>query len=163
MGAHQTKAFFAHLLLGGITLGLLGGIIAPAEAKWFKTKQDKVNDALSKQVQTFQAPATDALSMYCEPYRKEAAELSHANPLIKPFVGPRRSWLIRQHEKCKHEYMSQEMNYLKHVDVQQAPSLPRLSTPAGGEEQGPKPEEARPLKSKNHKIEPEKTGAASGD
>jgi len=107
---------------------LLGwSALAPdANAKLFQRKKAKQDAAAVEKVQTFQPPPENAVTMYCEPYRREAAELSQKPRLVKIFYEPRRSWLMNKHRKCKSNLMAQEHLYLKHVDIEREPSLPRM-------------------------------------
>lgn len=98
---------------------------ALADAKWFGKKEEPADDP-AKQIQTFQPPPENAMLMYCEPYRKEASELANKNVLMKAFYEPRRMWLMGEYRKCTNELMTQEHEYLKHVDIELAPSLPKM-------------------------------------
>lgn len=119
---------FIWIVLGLLSLSMmLGGV--SADAKWFG-KQEKPADAAEDPVRTYQPPAINGLQLYCEPFRQEAALLAHKPRLLRIFYQPRRSWLIGQHTKCKANLMQQEKDYLEHVDVQQAPSLPKLKSDA---------------------------------
>lgn len=120
-------------------------LLPSADAFWFnrKDKGKKEAEEAAKAVQTFQPPSADALEMYCEPIRKEALAISNLPRMQRMIMRPRKSWLIHQHEKCKKDYMTQEYEYLKHADIQRAPSLPKLKAPEG-EQQGPKIEEKSP-------------------
>ncbi len=113
---------FALIVLAACSLLTLS-LMAPANAGWFKKDKPEADP-----IQTYQPPAVNALEMYCEPLRQRAAELDKTPKALKLFVQPRRAFLIREHEKCKAEFMQQEHDYLKHVDVQQSPSLPKLKT-----------------------------------
>lgn len=108
-------------LLGLLCLNLA---LNPALA-WFWKKPAPEPDP-EKQVQTFQPPPKTAMEEYCEPYRHEAALRSSVPFLVKPAHWPRRLWLMKAYRKCTHELMSQEYNYLKHADIELAPSLPKL-------------------------------------
>lgn len=107
---------------------LLGwsALVPNAEARLFQRKKAKEDAAAVEKVRTYQPPPENAVTLYCEPYRKEAAELSQKPRLVKLFYEPRRVWLINQHRKCKSGLMAQEHLYLKHVDIERTPSLPKL-------------------------------------
>lgn len=104
---------------------LTASVHSLADAKWFGKKEVPENDP-ARQIQTFQPPPENAMLMYCEPYRKEAAELAGKNALMKAFFEPRRMWLMSEYRKCTNELMTQEHQYLKHVDIELAPSLPKM-------------------------------------
>jgi hypothetical protein len=106
---------------------LVNTVLQPADAKWFGKKSSKKDEAVEK-VRTYQPPPENAIALYCEPYRQEAVELSHKPRLLKIFYAPRRGWAIRKHRECKDSLMQQEHTYLKHVDIERAPSLPKLKT-----------------------------------
>lgn len=97
---------------------------SPVEAILPKRKS-KEPDASDK-VRTYQPPPADAMKDYCEPYRKRASDLTILPWWQKPFVIPQRNWAIHQHQKCTDNLMQQEWEYLRHADIQQAPSLPKL-------------------------------------
>lgn len=99
--------------------------IAPSQAWWFHKKPSPKDEA-AKKVQTYQPPPEEAMSLYCEPYRKESVRLSTKPWILKPFYGPRRIWLMNQFNKCRNNLMTQEHEYLKHVDIQLPPSLPKI-------------------------------------
>ncbi len=101
-------------------------VVSPVHARLFHHQKTAAEEAVEK-VQTFQAPAADAMTRYCEPYRAKAAALSQKPFFIRPFYGPQRMWLISKHQKCRYKVMDQEHVYLKHVDIEQAPSLPKLN------------------------------------
>ena len=128
------------------SLFVLSVAVSHGEAFWFRKKKP-VEDPAVEQVRTFQPPPENAVTVYCEPYRKEAAELSKKNRLVRFFYGPRRMWLISQHRKCKDELMEQERTYLKHVDIERPPSLPKLKmdapvTPPGNSHSVPEKQDA---------------------
>jgi hypothetical protein len=111
-----------------MTLALMGTIALPsAHAKWFGKKKEKENQAV-EQVRTYQPPPETAVSDYCEPYRREAAELAQKPFFMKPFYAPKRGIAMHKHRECKKALMEQERTYLKHVDIEQSPSLPKLKT-----------------------------------
>lgn len=103
--------------------------LPPAHAKWFGKKKEKANQAV-EQVRTYQPPPENAVGQYCEPYRLEAAELSKKPLWLKPFYAPARGIAMHKHRECKKALMEQERVYLKHVDIEQSPSLPKLKTDA---------------------------------
>ena len=111
------------LFLSVLLLSMTG---SPTQAKLLQHKKTAAEEAVEK-VQTFQPPAADAMTRYCEPFRAKAVSLSQKPFLIRPFYGPRRMWLISQHQKCRYKLMDQEHVYLKHVDIEQAPSLPKIN------------------------------------
>jgi hypothetical protein len=88
-------------------------------------RQSKEPDA-SEKVRTYQPPPADSMRDYCEPYRKQASDLTYVSWWKKPFVIPQRNWAIHQHQKCTGNLMQQEWEYLRHADIQQPPSLPKL-------------------------------------
>ncbi len=113
-----------------VALCLLVGCLAlafaqPVQARWFAKKTPPENDPV-KQVQTFQPPPENAMLTYCEPYRKSAVDLSKKPLLLKPFYEPRLLWLMNAYHKCTNELMTQEHEYLKHVDIELPPSLPKM-------------------------------------
>lgn len=105
---------------------LIASVHSLADAKWFGKREVPENDP-ARQVQTFQPPPENAMVLYCEPYRKEAAELAQKNILVKPLFEPRRMWLMSEYRKCTHDLMTQEHQYLKHVDIELSPSLPKMA------------------------------------
>ena len=117
-------SLFCLLIATGLCLGLM---TTPAEAKWFGSKKPTPEQEAVQKVQTYQPPPPEAVTRYCEPYRAEVVAINHKSFLIRPFYIPRRTWLIHEHQKCRHELMSQEYTYLKHADIEQSPSLPKIS------------------------------------
>jgi len=107
-----------------LLLGLLMSLSLNADAKWFG--KDKKAEEAVKQVQTYQPPPEDGLNTHCEPIRMAAARLNQKPKVIRFFNRPHRALLIRRHQECKKDYMTQEYDYLKHVDTQRAPSLPKM-------------------------------------
>jgi hypothetical protein len=114
---------------GAMALLLLGAMALPAaQAKWFGgQKKEKANQAV-EQVRTYQPPPETAVGDYCEPYRYQAAELAQKPWFLKPFYAPKRGIAMHKHRECKKALMEQERVYLKHVDIEQPPSLPKLKT-----------------------------------
>jgi hypothetical protein len=108
---------------------LLSTAFGPAQAKWFSHKKTPAEEAVEK-VQTFQPPAVEAMQRYCEPFRAEAVSLAQKPKWARPFYEPRRMWLMGQHQKCRQELMDQEHIYLKHADIEQSPSLPKMNADA---------------------------------
>jgi hypothetical protein len=104
---------------------LLNTAVLPAQAKWFAKKVAPENDPV-QQVQTFQPPPENAMTLYCEPYRKQVVALNQKNWALKPFYTPRRLWLMNEYNKCTNELMTQEHQYLKHADIELPPSLPKM-------------------------------------
>lgn len=96
-----------------------------ADARWFGKKAPPEDDP-AKKIQTFQPPPVSAMLQYCEPYRRESAELNGKVFMLKPFFVPRRLWLENKYRECTNELMTQEHNYLKHVDIELPPSLPKM-------------------------------------
>lgn len=122
-----------HLLCAGLALSTA---FAPAQAKWFSHKKTPAEEAVEK-VRTYQPPANEAMNRYCEPFRAEAVALNQKPKLVRVFYEPRRMWLINQHQKCRNELMAQEHLYLKHADIEQSPSLPKMNaTPKPGAPNG---------------------------
>lgn len=109
-----------------VTLALFGVMTPTSDAQWFRSKKKKAEQEAVERVQTYQPPPVEAMEMYCEPYRKEAADLYQRAGMFRFAVQPKRSWLIRKHEKCKGRLMDQGYEYLRHVDIQKSPSLPKI-------------------------------------
>lgn len=109
------------LILLGITA------LSSAHAKWFGKKKKAESQAV-EQVRTYQPPPENAVATYCEPYRREAAELSQKPRLVKVFYAPRRGRAMHKYRECKKALMEEERIYLKHVDIERSPSLPKLKT-----------------------------------
>lgn len=107
-----------------------GVLTSPEASAWPFGKKAKEKEAAAEQVRTFQPPPEDAVKRYCEPIRLEAVEISKKPRLIRPLFAPRKAQVIRKHQKCVTNLMRQEYQYLKHVDIQQSPSLPKLKTDA---------------------------------
>lgn len=120
----QYPALRCAFMVAGLCLGFM---ITPADAKWFGPKKPTPEQEAVQKVQTFQPPPPEAVTRYCEPYRAEVVTLNHKPLLARPFYIPRRTWLIHEYQKCRHELMNQEATYLKHADIEQAPSLPKIS------------------------------------
>ncbi len=114
----MTRPIFALFLL--LWLGL-----PVAEAKWFR-KEKAAPDA-AEQLETFQPPPPDAIERYCEPIRKEVVLLNSRSRVERILLHPRIVMLKREHEKCKADLMKQQLEYLRHVDIRQPPSLPKMS------------------------------------
>lgn len=106
---------------------LLGTAFPSAHAKWVGKKKKAENQAV-EQVRTYQPPPENAVATYCEPYRHEAAELAHKPLLLKGFYAPRRGIVMHKYRECKKALMEEERVYLKHADIEQSPSLPKLKT-----------------------------------
>jgi hypothetical protein len=102
------------------------GAFMPANAKWMSKKAKQQEQEVVQKVQTFQPPPENAMQMYCEPYRKEAADLGAKNAVVRTLYKPRQLWLMNQYHKCTDDLMTQEHQYLKHVDIELAPSLPKM-------------------------------------
>ena len=100
--------------------------LTPAQAKWLHRKTDPAKQVEEK-VRTFQPPPPDSITRYCEPYRAEVVKLGQKPFLLRPFYAPRRWFLMSKYEKCRERFMSQEHIYLKHADIEQAPSLPKMN------------------------------------
>lgn len=143
MTFRQTPILLTSFLCAAIALGVAA---QTASALPF-VKKKPVEDPAVEQLKTYQPPSENAVTLYCDPFRKEAAVLSRKPGYLKPFYIPRRLWLMDEHRKCKDELMEQERIYLKHADIEQAPSLPKLKTdmppfqpqsqPAPGEKDAP--------------------------
>jgi hypothetical protein len=106
---------------------LLGTASPSVQAKWLGKKK-KVESQAVEQVRTYQPPPENAVATYCEPYRHEAAELAQKPRLLKPFYAPRRGIAMHKYRECKKALMEEERVYLKHVDIEKSPSLPKLKT-----------------------------------
>ncbi|WP_373532422.1 hypothetical protein [Vampirovibrio sp.] len=104
---------------------LLASAVLPVQAKWFAKKIPPENDPV-QQVQTFQPPPENAMTLYCDPFRKEVAVLNQKSWVHKPFSLPRRLWLMNEYKECTNELMTQEHQYLKHADIELPPSLPKM-------------------------------------
>jgi hypothetical protein len=104
---------------------LLNILALPAQARWLAKKVASENDPV-QQVQTFQPPPENAMTLYCEPYRKQVVVLNQKNWVFKPFYTPRRLWLMNEYHKCTNKLMTQEHQYLKHADIELPPSLPKM-------------------------------------
>jgi hypothetical protein len=115
------------LAIGLLSLGivLMSGI-EPAQAKPLTPKQKQEKEAVEK-VQTFQPPPPDAMTRECEPYRAEVSALYRKPFIVRPFYAPKRAWMAHKHQKCRQSLMNQEYTYLKHADIEQAPSLPKMN------------------------------------
>ena len=124
------KRLFCLLAVFGLGATLLSP--CPAGA-WGPFSRKPPEDPAEAQVRTFQPPPENAVAMYCEPYRREAAQLSQKRFPVAIVYAPRRAWLIRQHRRCRQELMAQEHLYLKHVDREQPATPPKVRTeaPAG--------------------------------
>jgi len=108
-------------------LGLaLTSTLVPCQAKLLDNSKKKAEQEAVEKVRTYQPPPAEALTTNCEPYRAEAVTLYKKPFFIRPFYEPRRLWLVHKHQQCRHELMSQEYTYLKHADIEQPPSLPKL-------------------------------------
>ena len=97
-----------------------------SEAMIFKKKPKTLTP--EEQVRTYQPPPASTMGDYCEPYRHKALLLNQAPLWQKPFVIFPKNWAIYQHRHCVDNLMMQEREYLKHTDIPQAPSLPKLKT-----------------------------------
>lgn len=124
MTLRQTTPFLLCLFCAAIAFG---ASVPTASALPF-LKKKPVEDPAVEQVKTYQPPPENAVTFYCDPYRKEAALLDKKPGYLKPFYIPRRLWLMSEHRKCKDGLMEQERIYLKHADIEQSPSLPKLKT-----------------------------------
>jgi hypothetical protein len=124
--SRQRRLTFLFLSLGLMLTAISG---SAANAKWFR-KAEKPDVTLAKQIQTYQPPPDNALQLYCEPIRNEIVALSHKPKFLSLAYKPRMVWLMHEHEKCKTSLMEQERQYLKHVDIQQSPELPKIKTDA---------------------------------
>jgi hypothetical protein len=145
MFQHSRIPFFSLKSVGLISLALLllmSGL--SAEARWM-SKKEKEKDAAVKGVQTYQPPVANAMQVYCEPFRRDAALISRKPRLIRPLYAPRKAWLIREHEKCKANLMTQETEYLRHADIAIPPSLPKMPN-MGSTSNGDVPPQAAPQK-----------------
>lgn len=122
----------ACLILAGIFYNLT--CTAPAHAWWFNNEKKKQEQEAVEKVQTYQPPPPEALTEQCEPIRAKVVAINQKFILVRPFYIPKRTWLIHEHQKCRHEFMSQEYTYLKHADIEKAPSLPKITpnTPSTG-------------------------------
>lgn len=114
------------LLVGLI---LMSAAMPQADAWPFKKKPDPAEEA-AKKVQTYEPPPTDAIATHCEPIRQKIVKINRSGWFGRTIQAPRRSVLLYKHNQCKDEFMTQEFEYLKHVDIQQPPSLPKLKTDA---------------------------------
>ncbi len=113
------------LLLVFMASGLGFGM---ADARvWSRKAREKERQAVEA-VQTWQPPPENALALYCDPFRQEAIRLAQKPWVLHPVFLPRRLWLMEKHRDCQSHLMDQEELYLKHVTVQQSPSLPRMKT-----------------------------------
>ncbi len=125
------------LRLSALSLLVLVSICLPqADALGFRKKQTEPDPA--SQIQTHQPPPVDGLQTRCEPLRYKVVKINHGAWPARALMAPRKAMLQRANDKCKAEYMSEEIDYLKHVDIQKSPSLPKLRT---SNPQGPQPEE----------------------
>jgi hypothetical protein len=124
----HTLALF--LLVAGMAFN---AAFTPAQAKWINQKKKAEQEAVEK-VRTFQPPPADAVTRNCEPFRAEAVALNQKPRLLRIFYKPKRMWLMHQHQKCRMGLMDQEHLYLKHADIEQSPSLPKIKpdAPTGG-------------------------------
>jgi hypothetical protein len=108
-----------------------------AEAWPFGKKAKEAKEAVQK-VQTYQPPPADAQMTQCEPIRRKIVKINKGSKITRTLMSPRTAFLVSKHTKCKQRLMDQEFEYLKHVDIEQSPSLPRFKTdtpttsPAGG-------------------------------
>ena len=119
------------LSLSLLCVGLaLSATVPAAQAKWGSQKKKAEQEAVEK-VRTYQPPPPEAITRYCEPYRAEAAQIYEKGILARFFYGPRRMWLMHEYQKCRSELMNQEYVYLKHADIEQSPSLPKLTPKTG--------------------------------
>lgn len=114
------------IAFGVMVFGIVANPLS-ANAGLFQKKTSE-KDAAAQQVQTYQPPPINGLALYCDPIRKKAAEISRKPALLRVLYIPRKNWLIAEHSKCKVRVMAQEGEYLKHVNIQQPPSLPVLKT-----------------------------------
>lgn len=120
---------FRNLVLSALSLLVVFVFLCPhADARWFWQKKPKKGLTPAEQVQTFQPPPDNAIKLYCEPYRVKAVKLNQKPRLLKIFYAPRISWLVHKNRECKNKIMDQEYTYLKHVDIEQSPRLPKLKT-----------------------------------
>lgn len=135
-----------------LLLALLCLLAAPADAKWlWFGKDEEKGPSPAQQLETFQPPPADAIERYCEPIRREVVLLNGKPAAQRLMLQPKILRLIRKHEQCKAEFMQQEMEYLRHVDIQQPPSLPKLE-PASETPPAPAAEAHAP-------VEPATSGA----
>ncbi|HEY9687194.1 MAG TPA: hypothetical protein V6C52_09485 [Coleofasciculaceae cyanobacterium] len=110
----------------------------PQAEAWPFGKKAKAAKEAVKQVQTYQPPPADAQMTQCEPIRRKIVKINKGSKIGRTLMAPRTAFLTAKHTKCKQRLMDQEFEYLKHVDIEQSPSLPKLKTdtpteqPAGG-------------------------------
>jgi hypothetical protein len=117
--------------IGLLSLGIILSCgIEAAQAKPISQKKKLEREAVEK-VQTFQPPPPDAMTRDCEPYRAEVSALYHKPFFLRPFYIPKRGWLAHKYQNCRQGLMNQEYTYLKHADIEQAPSLPKLTPKPG--------------------------------
>jgi hypothetical protein len=112
-----------------LTVSLSMFITTDGEAKLFDSKRKAKERETVEKLQTYQPPAATSLSTQCDPYRQEVILLKHKPLLFRPLFTPRRLYLMDKHKKCIDRLMDQEYLYLKHVEIQQAPSLPPMALP----------------------------------
>lgn len=126
-------------LLSGM-LFVWSALLPSADAWWFSRKK-KADDAAVEKVRTYQPPPENAVTVQCDPYRRQAALLGQKPLMTTMFYIPKRLRLQNKYRTCKSNLMEQERIYLKHVDIEQAPSLPKMKmevTPITPVETAPK-------------------------
>jgi hypothetical protein len=96
----------------------------PAMAGWFHKKKAPVE--ASPGIESFQPPAADALTVDCDAFRIKAVTLRQKPVWIRWLYMPSHAHLVSKHHQCVKGVMEQEMLYLKHVDIEQPPTLPKL-------------------------------------
>lgn len=110
-------------LIGIICLLSFTAFYQTALAGWFGKQKEPEPDS---KIESFQPPAVDALEVHCDPIRTEAVALSQ-KPLWRRWLYmPKHTILVKRHRRCIQNVMEQEALYLKHVNIEQAPQLPKL-------------------------------------
>jgi hypothetical protein len=151
----MSRFYTGLLLLSAVLLSLFSTEwSSSANALGFHSKKKNQDAQTVQQLQTYQPPPVNSLQVRCDPIKQEIVLMNHKPLLLKPFFIPRKQWLITRHEQCVHRVIDQEYIYLKHVDIQQAPQLPKMTTPDG------KPV-AMPLENGESSIQPSEAAPSS--
>jgi hypothetical protein len=113
------------LLLASLLLSGLVSATATVEAGLFGKKKDRDK---SDMVQTYQPPPPEAAETECEPIRQKVLRLNRRPFMVKFFSlnRLRTARLKDDHKDCLLGIKQQQIEYLRHVDKPQAPSLPPL-------------------------------------
>jgi hypothetical protein len=121
---HLNQKLTGFLLLAGLftTLALNP---ATVEAGLFGKKKPKMNSA--DPVQTYQPPPPEAQETNCEPIRQKILTMNRRPFIAKLLSRPRVVMLKNDHRECILGIKQQQIEYLRHVDNPQAPSLPPLN------------------------------------